>query len=112
TFTIVVTLTNECGSVTFTKTETITVGISEVKALSNSIKAYPNPTSDVVILKSSHSTMKGIVVYNNLGSVVLEQNSLSSREVSLNLNGLAAGLYQVVINTEDGLAIKMIEVKK
>lgn len=68
------------------------------------VAVYPNPTNDIISIKTS-DTIKKVEVYNLLGVKVLESKS---RKV-INLQLLQVGTYLLKIETEDGkVGIKKI----
>lgn len=62
---------------------------------------YPNPVKDVVYFKNANKGL--VVIYNQMGSKVLEANLTESK---LNLESLSPGLYQVVVN---GVAAALVK---
>ncbi len=62
---------------------------------------YPNPVKDVVYFKNANKGL--VVIYNQMGSKVLEANLTESK---LNLEWLSPGLYQVVVN---GVAAALVK---
>jgi hypothetical protein len=68
---------------------------------------YPNPTNDnVTIQLDKLSDLETIRIYDSLG-----QLALSSRESTINIEGLASGLYTVEIETTRGRGIKKLIVE-
>jgi hypothetical protein len=92
-------------------------GISKVNATQTSVNLFPNPTNGVTTLNinSAKNTNAKITVMNTLGQVVY------TKEVSLNegTNTLqidakeyASGVYNVMVNTDNGSIVKKLNVTK
>lgn len=82
-----------------------------------SFDVYPNPASTSAVIKaySAYDQNGTVVVYNTLGQVVKSTAvslSFGINEVSLNTSDLATGVYNVVLNTEKGTAVKKLTVSK
>jgi len=79
------------------KNNTAALG-NEAFEMNKAIVLFPNPSSDVVrIQMPSTLTLERIVVFNNLGQIVLEQNT---SEISV--RNLATGVHFVQIETSEG----------
>lgn len=68
------------------------------------ILLYPNPTSNLLFLKSNGvEVFKSIEIYNSLGvKMVVQKDNLSGVTESLNVETLSAGMYFILIITESG----------
>lgn len=75
-----------------------TLSASEVKYVSNEIKAYPNPFTDVLTI-SDVKDVKSIVITDMSGKIV---RTLPKAESTLQLNDLNAGMYLLILNMNDG----------
>ncbi len=70
---------------------------------------YPNPVKDKLIIELPNGEAANrIVVYNNTGALVIEQNATHE----LNLQNTPSGLYFVVVETESGIIFKNKIVKE
>jgi hypothetical protein len=79
------------------KNNTAALG-NEAFEMNKAIVLFPNPSSDVVrIQMPSTLTLERIVVFNNLGQIVLDQNT---SEISV--KNLATGVHFVQIETSEG----------
>lgn len=101
--TIVLTLTDthQCwANDTFTVTEgnCITVGIDDI-LLQNSISIYPNPTKASLAIYTGTNQHVAIAIYNTMGELVLNAHTLTG--ASIDVSGLANGLYLAYINTTE-----------
>ena len=66
-----------------------------------SIRAYPNPTSDVIYIEGMADGNKDLYVYDMLGNVVVAKTS-SNNDVVLNISDLSRGFYVIKIVDEMG----------
>ncbi len=64
---------------------------------------YPNPTSEYVMIKSKSINLVRLI--NSTGIVIFETKYNSENDVTIDVNGLASGLYFVNAETSDGLMI-------
>ena len=54
---------------------------------------YPNPSNEIIFLKSTNNTLKGeLVLYNNLGQKVL-QNEVINNDQGISVSSLTSGVY-------------------
>lgn len=73
---------------------------------SNSFQLYPNPTKNIINLKSNHSfTDIKVNIYNTLGKKLITEkfNSLDSNKISIDISNLSKGVYIVEITHESGI---------
>ncbi len=98
------------GTTTYFKT--IVVNIGDVKE--GDYEVYPNPTADVVtISRKGMPAHIQVNVYDLAGRMLISRtyNDLSHFEnLELNLTELSAGIYQLMILSEEGP--KVIRVRK
>jgi hypothetical protein len=93
------------------------VGISTSAISGKNILIYPNPTSGATTIDMTVGTASDakILVINSLGQVSL-QKSVSLTEgansISLDVKGLADGIYNVVIDSKEGAVKQKITVTK
>ena len=65
-------------------------------------KMFPNPSTGIVRFQFQEGNDdKRVEIYNAMGELVLVKSE-SHNELELNLSELQAGLYQVVVNNDDG----------
>ena len=77
----------------------VTLGVDE---MSMSLKVYPNPTSNWIHIFSDYQIIS-IELLDMKGQLVS-----SSKEPEMDLSELSQGLYQIRINTEQGIIVKML----
>ncbi len=82
----------------FTVTTDAGINSSEFR---KALKIYPNPTNGEFFIKAEPNIeIKTISVYNALGKLVLEKNSLTPECCQFNLNHFSKGLYNIVIDVD------------
>lgn len=70
----------------------------------SSIYVYPNPTKDIINIKSNQEVVNNVEVYNMLGEKVLEQKTSNT----VNLEQLGVGLYLLKIKVDDKIFIEKL----
>ena len=89
--------------------ETVTIvnaSVEENVAESNKVVVYPNPATDVVNVETSEP-ITAIAVYNMNGAAVNAEYSVNGNNATINVGGLASGIYFVRIN--NGEAVRVIK---
>ena len=77
---------------------------NEIFDLEKAISLYPNPANDIVHIQLPTTiTLEKVTIYNNLGQVVLENNA-----VDFSLSSFSLGVYEVQLQTSEGLFHKKI----
>jgi hypothetical protein len=113
-YTVTLTVRNDCGELTSTrqvKIDCATTGIDNVSSLQKEISVFPNPsTSKVTISNKAHIKMKGISVMNLMGQNVYKNDKVNAEQAEINISQFAAGIYNVLIDTEKGIVTKKLEV--
>ncbi len=69
-----------------------------------SLSVYPNPTDDLLFVKSYAFTNQGVVgvdVCNSLGQIVWSQQGILNHSEALNLSDLSTGMYFIRIFSND-----------
>jgi hypothetical protein len=86
------------------------VGIEE-NFVDKSIEIYPNPTTRGIYIKSTDNNLGDakISIYNNLGQMVITK-TISGNYIDL--EGLKNGYYYIHIQTNKGVSVKSILMKK
>jgi len=75
------------------------------------IRVYPNPVSGVINI-DSEKPIKRIALLNTLGAIVSNKEVAYSKQESLSLEGKAAGVYILIIFTENSIPEKTLIIKK
>jgi len=66
------------------------------------LQVFPNPASGFVKIKSSGEPIVNIKVFALPGEIVYQQD-FSGQEVTMDLSGLACGVYSVLISLDNGM---------
>ncbi len=101
---------NNCAVFNASESEYLnkTLAIGEVES-GSSLRLYPNPAETRVYVQADEA-ISHVWVVNALGQMVMHQEG-GSATLSLDLDGLAAGLYMVRIQTPAGLAVRQLVVR-
>jgi len=83
-------------------------GLNELDATSFTV--YPNPTQDNFTVNSAN-IIERLQIFDNAGRMVYNAQP-SLNEVQLNVNEMNAGVYQVMISTNQGIGTKRLVVIK
>ncbi|MFK7979163.1 MAG: T9SS type A sorting domain-containing protein [Saprospiraceae bacterium] len=76
----------------------------------NTLSVYPNPTKDKVFIKYEGKEAFFLQVYNGIGQLMLTNKyPANSTNPSVDLGDLAAGMYQLRINTATKQIVQKIE---
>jgi len=109
TYTVTLTVTDSCGTNTFTGTVSTTVGVNELELVDLSV--YPNPSNGVFAIKSSLE-MKELRVTDLSGKLIVE-DELTGSEGVIDATRFANGTYFVAIQfANDHVQTVRIEVAK
>jgi len=101
-----------CGNI---KRDTVVVslsgvGISEMEAIQNDIRLFPNPATDVIQLHYTldiEEPFSEIAFYNNLGQLVYEATvAFKNKKATIPISNLDNGLYSLELKNASGQCIK------
>lgn len=67
----------------------------------NSIEVFPNPFNDRVVITSDEQ-IKNLMLYNQLGVLILEKNNISNNRIELSLEHLPHGIYYLQGSSKEG----------
>ena len=109
-FTVSLTVTNECGSFTFTQLVDAKVDVKEIEFI-QSLNLYPNPNKGQFVLeiKSTQSDLLQLKMVDVYGKVILLRDlniSAGESKSEFILDNLASGTYMVLIQSGDSLIVK------
>jgi hypothetical protein len=85
-----------------------TVGVNNITDFSNGISVFPNPTKDLVTIKSGTDKIKQIELVNLMGETLQTQKINFSNTAQLNLQTYAPGFYFVRITGEKFTVVKRV----
>ena len=88
------------------------IGIEKMKVVESDINVYPNPSDGAfnISFPADKDYTPSISIYNVLGKLVYESSKTnnSSGTISINLPGLANGIYSIAFTYKDVVAYKKI----
>lgn len=82
-------------------------GISDAVDLNNSIKAYPNPANEYIIIESEFSLIN-FQLFDISGRLVRSEDGLHKKRIVIGQDRLGAGIYIASLLTEQGKIRKRI----
>ncbi|MBI9067696.1 MAG: PKD domain-containing protein [Salinivirgaceae bacterium] len=110
TFTVILSATNPCGTVTSQQNVTITtIGITSLN--NSTIKIFPNPTETILNVKLPVKNT-AIQLVSLDGIVLRSITAGKSQDISINVENLSSGVYNLVITTESKEQVIVKVVKK
>jgi hypothetical protein len=113
-YNVTLTVRNDCDEIVTTRLVNIdceTTGIDNISALQKEISIYPNPSrSKVTISNKASIKMKEISIVNLMGQSVYKNEKVNATQIEINTTGFAAGIYNIMINTEKGMITKKLEI--
>ena len=77
----------------------------------NEVTVYPNPAKDFVKLSAVGVQLSAVKVYNCLG-MMIEEIKVNANETEINISDYKAGVYFINIETENGVIVKQVSVKR
>ncbi|MBX7202500.1 MAG: T9SS type A sorting domain-containing protein [Bacteroidia bacterium] len=78
-----------------------TVGIADWNKPWNKLHAWPNPSSGTLFLETDGLDELSLTVFDAAGRLVKHQIAEAQKLISLNVETLSAGAYQLVVRTKD-----------
>jgi len=75
---------------------------------SNNISVYPNPTENLLLIKSNGECINSIQVFNILGELVLSKEIIDSKLETINISHLISSIYYIQINLTTHTEVKRI----
>ena len=75
-------------------------GQSVINSKSNSIIAYPNPTSGELRIQSSQEAIEEIQVFDVMGNMVIQKTAIDNLQTTIDLNKMPSGVYLVNVQSE------------
>ena len=78
------------------------IGIVDSDFNFNSVKVYPNPVKDLLIIESVILDLNDVIIINSLGENVKTIRVNNSSSIKIDLSDLDAGTYLIKINSISG----------
>lgn len=82
--------------------------LGTTESIVDGIKLAPNPTTGIVTITSPRHNIQEVLVYDLLGRLVLENNSIENATTQIDISDKASGVYLLDIHTLNGLLTKKI----
>jgi hypothetical protein len=88
-------------------------GIGGINDLAPSIRIYPNPAINTLIVETEGMKMEHVTLLNALGKEVYSsRQSQPGNRLQIPLYDLSSGLYFVTIKTHDGVVSRKVIVER
>ena len=99
---------NPQGGLVLFKNQITPDGIKTVSNTLNRISCYPNPTQQILHVKSNnYASIISVEIFNMIGKSMLHQK-VGNNATTINLIDLANGVYTLKVNTESGIFYQKI----
>lgn len=103
------TIVNEM--ITAAENGTFTASISNAEK--NSLKLYPNPTTDYAIISLADNKTNSVInVYNIAGKLVISQNVKAGQNAKINTSDITSGIYTVTVLSNNKIFTTKMSVVK
>ena len=114
-YTVTLTVTNECGSFTFTQTVDVKVGVNEIVFLEG-LNIYPNPNAGVfnIGVKSKQKATLEMKIVDMIGREIMHTNfevNEGNNTKEIKLENAAPGQYFVILKSDAHIAVEKIIVE-
>ena len=99
---------NPQGGLVLFKNQITPDGIKTISNTLNQISCYPNPTQQILHVKSNnYAPIISVEIFNMMGKSMLHQK-VGNNATTINLIDLANGVYTLKVNTESGIFYQKI----
>lgn len=110
TYTVTVTISNDCGTETLTKQVTIVNTASIAENEIEGLKVYPNPASDKVNIQLPESMIASATVFSVTGAKIHEAENLQGM-TQIDVQNWMKGIYFVHIQSEGKTSVTKLIIK-
>ncbi len=111
-YVVVLRLSSTCGFFDDTTSAHI-VGINPLNVNNDELMVYPNPShSTATLLNKGALKMEKIEIYTTLGQIVYTAKADSKDKHTMQLGGLASGIYTIQVYTDKGTVARKLEILK
>jgi PKD repeat protein len=110
TYTVVLTVTGPCNTVT--STQTVTISVTGIDTYSQeAFSVYPNPSNGLFTVNMNTAAKTIVEVYNVIGEVVYS-TQLANNTALVDLSNYSAGVYSMKVISENTTIVKQIVLTK
>lgn len=102
---VCLTASNECGTTTFCDSVFLQTGVNDISRSPINISIAPNPFDNVTTVKFENTKHKklNLSLVNAIGQTALQLEDITGSEIQIERNGLASGLYFILLRSNDEL---------
>jgi hypothetical protein len=117
-YNVVLTVYNDCGSDTYEQVIRVLFhdpnAIDDITKTNEAVSLYPNPAQNKVNIafQETKHTLYSYTLSNVLGQNILKGNNINSSNMTIHVENLPAGIYQISLNTSLGLINKKLQILK
>lgn len=109
---VTLTVTNECGDVTFSSTVSVMVSSIDDLDYLTSFNLFPNPFTNQININADFSKLVSgsIEIYSNLGEKIISEEflNLNSIKKTMSLEHLSSGVYLVKLTSVEGSVMRKV----
>jgi thiol-disulfide isomerase/thioredoxin len=87
----------------------IPASVSDIADLENNTIIYPNPTSDVLSIKSLN--IHHVNIFNQVGQTMFSQSFDNTNYATIDVRNLASGIYYLELTAKKGTIVKSITIR-
>ncbi len=110
TYTVVLTVTGPCN--TITSSQTVTINVTGIDSYSqDAVTVYPNPSNGIFTVNMNTAAKTTVEVYNVIGEVVYS-TQLANNSASVDLSNYSAGVYSMKLISGNATVVKQIVLTK
>jgi len=87
------------------------VDVEEIEAADIGLEISPNPVATDFVIRTEEASIEKVYIFSIDGRLVQARTALNGNQLTLNRNGLEAGMYVVQITTNQGIVTKEVVFK-
>jgi PKD repeat protein len=107
-FNLSLTASNNFGSDNFTWQFYVDVISGITENIGEGFKVFPNPSSGILNIELNDVIVENIGIYNSLGKIIYQVNSIQKEEMIIDLSKFDNGIYYLKFETSANSTIKKI----
>ncbi len=112
-YVVTLNLSSICGFAADSISTHIYTKIDENQFDVSNLTLYPNPATERVTIKTTEGLqMENVRVLSVLGAEIYKHKANAAHEHSIDLSGLASGMYSIEVSTDKGMITRKLEVVK
>ncbi|MEY4594694.1 MAG: hypothetical protein RIQ47_1104 [Bacteroidota bacterium] len=89
----------------------VSTGVGITKPEEYSLVVYPNPASDQLVISGGKGSNYRLQLFNMLGESVIDQKAAELNQESINVSGLAPGLYMLTLTNSSSRTMRSVVIE-